>query len=189
MIMRLTLICHASTNALRKAAFPRDEPLDEAGLSKAYAAAGNFRRADRAWMSPERRTTQTTEALQLAAVVEPTLRDCDYGRWSGLRLADLQAREPEAVAAWMAEPNFAPHGGESVVDVLQRVRHWLDERSREKGHAIVITHPAVIRAAIILAIGAAASSFWRIDVAPLSRTDLRGNSGRWTLRSAGCPAG
>jgi broad specificity phosphatase PhoE len=189
MTMRLTLICHASTNALRAAAFPRDEPLDEVGLSKACAAAGTFRPADRAWMSPERRATQTAEALQLVAVVEPTLRDCDYGRWSGLRFADLQVQEPQAVVAWMAEPSFAPHGGESVLDLLQRVGRWLDERSCERGHAIVVTHPAVIRAAIIVAIGAAASSFWRIEVVPLSRTDLRGNSDRWTLRSAGCTAG
>jgi broad specificity phosphatase PhoE len=188
MTTRLTLICHASTSALRAAVFPADEPLDEAGKARAEAAAGNLRRPDRAWASPERRTTQTADALRLAAVVEPTLRDCDYGRWSGLRFADLQAREPDALVAWMAQPATAPHGGESILDLLQRVGRWLDERSCEKGHEIVVTHAAVIRAAIIVAIGAAATSFWRIDVVPLSSTDLRGNSGRWTLRSAGCSA-
>jgi broad specificity phosphatase PhoE len=188
MTTRLTLICHASTSALRAAMFPGDEPLDEAGTAKAAAAAGSLRRADRAWTSPERRTMQTAEALRLVAVVEPTLRDCDYGRWTGLRIADLQAQEPDAVGAWMAEPGLAPHGGESVLDLLQRVGRWLTERSCEKGHAIVVTHPAIIRAAIVVVIGASASSFWRIDVVPLSRTDLRGSSGRWTLRSAGCTA-
>jgi hypothetical protein len=91
---------------------------------------------------------QTAEALHLVAVVEPRLRDCDYGRWSGLRFADLQAREPDAIGAWMAEPGLAPHGGESVLDLLQRVGRWLAERSCERGHAIVVTHPAIIRAAI-----------------------------------------
>jgi broad specificity phosphatase PhoE len=188
MTTRLTFVCHASTSALRAAVFPLDEPLDAAGKAKGAATVGTLPRADRAWTSPERRTTQTAEVLQVAAIVEPALRDCDYGRWSGLRFADLQAREPDAVVAWMTKPGLAPHGGESVLDLMQRVGRWLDERSREKGHGIVVTHPAVIRAAIIVAIGAAASSFWRVDVVPLSRTELRGNSGRWTLRSAGCTA-
>jgi broad specificity phosphatase PhoE len=52
---------------------------------------------------------------------------------------------------------------------------------------VAITHPAVVRAAIVHALGAPPAAFWRIDVAPLSRTDLSGRDGRWNLRGIGRP--
>jgi len=185
MATSLTLISHASTRALRRAAFPDDEPLDASAYRKA-AAAAPLPRTRSGWTAPERRTTQTAQALALDATVETALRDCDYGRWRGFSLAELQAAEPEAVTSWLAEPNSAPHGGESIVDLLRRIGLWLDELDEAAG-VVAVTHPAIVRAAIVHAIGAAASTFWRIDVAPLTQTELRGGKGRWTLRSSGVP--
>lgn len=186
MTPRLTLLCHASTDAVRRAAFPDDEPLDERGAAQAAAAADRLRAADRSWTSPALRARQTAAALRLSAAADPGLRDCDFGRWAGLRLVDLQAQEPDAVASWIGDPAAAPHGGESILDVLRRVAAWLDERRQDLGHGIAVTHPTVIRAAVIHVIGAPPHAFWRIDVEPLSCTDLRRSGGRWTLRSTGC---
>jgi broad specificity phosphatase PhoE len=186
MVTSLTLISHASTRALRKAAFPCDEPLDPLAYRKA-STARPLRRAQHAWAGPELRTTQTAEALALNAVIEPALRDCDYGRWRGRALAEVQAEEPEAITAWLTDPHSAPHGGESILDLLARVGAWLDTIASRSGRAVGVTHPAVARAAIVHAIGATAYVFWRIDVAPLTRTELHSRSGGWTLRSSGSP--
>ena len=186
MLTSLTLISHASTRALRKAAFPCDEPIDPSAYRKA-ATAGPLRRAQLSWTGPELRTAQTAEALALDAVIEPALRDCDYGRWRGRALAEVQAEEPEAVIAWLTDPLSAPHGGESILDLLARVGAWLDTIASQSGRAVAVTHPAISRAAIVHAIGATAHVFWRIDVAPLTRVELHGRSGGWTLRSSGNP--
>ena len=186
MTPRLMLLCHASTDAVRRAAFPDDEPLDERGASQAATAAAGLGAFGRSWTSPALRARQTAAALRLSASVEPAPRDCDFGRWTGLRLVDLQAHEPDAVASWLADPAAAPHGGESVLDVMHRVAAWLDERCQDIGHGIAVTHPAVIRAAVVHVIGAPPQAFWRIDVEPLSCTDLRRNGDRWTLRATGC---
>jgi len=186
MTPRLTLLCHASTDAVRRAAFPIDEPLDERGAAQAAAAADRLHAAERSWTSPALRARQTAAALRLTAATDPALRDCDFGRWAGRRLVDLQADEPDAVASWIGDPAAAPHGGESILDVLRRVAAWLDERCRDAGHGVAVTHPAVIRAAVLHVIGAAPDAFWRIDVEPLTCTDLRRNGDRWTLRSTGC---
>jgi len=178
---RLILIAHASTAALRGAFFPADEPLDEHGKTGAAALAGCLPNADRSLTSPELRTRQTAAALGLNAVVEPTLRDCDYGSWSGKSFKDVCALEPEAVAAWLRAPEAAPHGGESVLSLLQRVGGWLAGEQRRRQSSIVVTHSAVIRAAIVQAIGAPPQSFWRIDIAPLSITRLSGDDSRWNL--------
>jgi len=183
--MRLTLICHAATAATRAAAFPLDEPIDEPGA--AAAAAAKLQTADRVWTSPALRARQTASALGLEAAVEPLLRDADCGRWAGRRLAALQGEEPDAVAAWLSDPSAAPHGGESVLDVLRRVGAWLDGLTAARSRAIAVTHPAVVRAAIAHVLGAPPPSFWRIDVEPLSLTDLRRGPRHWTLRAAGVP--
>jgi broad specificity phosphatase PhoE len=183
MSVRLTLVCHASTDAVRDVAFPADEPIDPQGQAKASALAGELRRVDAAWTSPALRARQTAAALQLAARVNPALMDVDLGRWVGRSFADVQQAEPEGIAAWIGQGDAAPHGGESVVALLARIAAWLDALQREDGRIVAVTHPAVIRAAIVLAIDANPMSFWRIDIAPLCRVSLQGNADHWTLRS------
>jgi broad specificity phosphatase PhoE len=188
MTTRLILICHGSTDAVRRSAFPADELLDDHGRKQSADLAGRLPRADASWVSPELRTRQTAEALGLEAKPLPPLRDCDYGRWSGRSFDDVCAREPQAVAAWLNDPAAAPHGGESISHLMQRVAQWLAGEIIHHRQSIVVTHAAVIRAAVVHAIEAAPQSFWRIDISPLSCTRLSGNDGRWNLVSAGCPS-
>jgi broad specificity phosphatase PhoE len=185
MTARLTLICHASTDAVRKAAFPADEPLDRHGHADAAALADKLPGADRCWTSPELRTRQTAEALHLNAISLSTLRDCDYGAWKGYTLDEILTRDPEAVETWLRDPAAAPHGGESLLSLMQRVAQWLEGEKAMDRHSILVSHATVIRAAIVHAIDALPKSFWRIDVAPLSVTRLSGRGGRWNLVSAG----
>lgn len=186
MTARLTLICHASTTAVRASAFPANEPLDDQGSASAAALAGHFRSRGQCWTGPELRARQTADALRLDAIVDAGLRDYDYGQWSGRTFDDVYAQEPAAVQ-WLRDPEATPHGGESILSLLQRVAAWLDEKKGLSGQAIVVTHAAVIRAAIVHAIAAPPASFWRVDIAPLSVTRLSGRDGRWNLASMSAP--
>jgi broad specificity phosphatase PhoE len=47
---------------------------------------------------------------------------------------------------------------------------------------VAVTHPAVIRAAIVAALDAAPPSFWRVDVEPAGCVVMHFRGGRWTLR-------
>jgi broad specificity phosphatase PhoE len=132
------------------------------------------------------RTRQTAEALQLDAITLSTLRDCDYGTWRGSTLDEILARDPLTVSAWLRDPAATPHGGESLLSLMQRVAEWLEGEKAVNGRAILVTHAAVIRAAIVHAIEATPKSFWRIDVAPLSFTRLSCKDGRWNVTSSGC---
>ncbi len=189
MTARLVLVCHGSTEAVRQAAFPADEPLDEHGRADAASLAKRLPETQRCWTSPELRTRQTAESLQLDAVPVTALHDCDYGAWKGQTLAALLARDPKAVETWLRDPAATPHGGESLLGLMHRVAQWLDGENAMNRSAILVTHAAVIRAAIIHAIKAPPESFWRIDIAPLSITRLSGREGRWNLACAGCGAG
>ncbi len=131
------------------------------------------------------RARQTAEAMGLTAVVDDRLRECDYGRWTGLRFQQVLFKEPGKLLSWIRNPSSAPHGGESIPKVLERVAAWIADRGRNPGHTVAVTHASVIRAAIVYVIQAQLPSFWRIDVVPLSLTDLRTNGRRWVLRSMG----
>jgi broad specificity phosphatase PhoE len=105
------------------------------------------------------------------------------GRWRGLTLGEAMAREPSAVDAWLADPRSAPHGGEPLMSFISRVGGWLDTRPVDDGSRIVaVTEPAVVRAALVYALKAGPSSYWNIDVRPLSTITLAGHNGRWNLR-------
>jgi broad specificity phosphatase PhoE len=182
---RITLVCHATTQALRSATFGGDAALDELGRAKAERLAGVLGAVQHCWSSPALRARETAAALGLNATVDDRLRDCEYGRWTGLKFKQVLLREPRKLVSWIRNPSDAPHGGESIPQVLERVSAWLAERERDAGHTVAVTHSAVIRAAIVHVIKAELASFWRIDVLPLSQTDLRTNGRRWVLRSLG----
>ncbi len=182
---RLTLIANASTSAARAAAFPVDEGIDEFGKSDAKALAERLRRARVVLTSPAGRALETAGALGLEAVIDEDLRDLDLGRWAGSTLKAIAEGEPDAFQSWLTDPAAVPHGGESVEQLIARTAIWLNGVLRRQENIIAITHPPVMRAAIVAAIHAGAASFWHIDIAPLSVLELSSNGRRWTLRSLG----
>jgi broad specificity phosphatase PhoE len=180
---RLTFVANASTSALRAAKFPLDEGLDEIGKREAAAKADQFKAAGRAIVSPARSALETAEILGLNAGIEPALRDLDVGRWAGCSLSDLAASEPEEFASWLSDPDAAPHGGETIVALFARISIWLQSMTAQSGFVVAVTHPAVVRAAILAAIHAGPTSFWNVDVGALGVVELTSNGRRWALKS------
>jgi broad specificity phosphatase PhoE len=182
---RLTFIAHAATEAQRRTAFPLDEPITEREVVKLSEIHWTVPRAEHVWSAPEQRTQQTARILDLQATSAEELQDCEYGRWRGRSIEAVQAEEPDGVLAWLTDPSAAPHGGESIESLIERAGRWMDEQ-HTVSHVIAVTHPAIIRAAIIHALRIPAQTFWRFDISPLSFTDLRFSRGLWTLRCSGC---
>ncbi|MGK5733496.1 histidine phosphatase family protein [Streptomyces sp. URMC 124] len=175
------LISPAADTPAHEARFGDDGPLGAAGARRTRAAAGALPAAARVLTAPSARCAGSAEALGLtAARPEPALRDLDAGRWHGRLLAEVGADEPKALAAWLTDPGAAPHGGESVLDVVARAGAWLD--GLEDGRVLAVTTPVVIRAALVHALALPPQTFWRLDVLPLSVTELSGRGGRWNLR-------
>ncbi|MFC5144203.1 histidine phosphatase family protein [Streptomyces aureoversilis] len=181
MTVRVMLISPASDGPSHEARFGDDGPLGAAGLRRTRAAAGSLPAAGQVLTAPSARCAGSASALGLAeARPEPALRDLDPGRWRGRPLAEVGTDEPRALAAWLTDPEAAPHGGESVRDVVARVGAWLD--GLEDGRVLAVAPPAVVRAALVHALALPPQTFWRLDVLPLSVTELSGRGGRWNLR-------
>lgn len=182
MTIRLVLITHASTAATHDARFPGDEPLDVRGLRTVSAATLPYR-FDGVLRGPERRCAETASALGLDAVTEPALADLDLGAWRGRTLADLESSP--GLATWLTDPAAAPHGGESLSALTDRVASWLAGLPADRARLAAVTHPAVVRAAVLHTLGASLAGFWRLDSAPLTQTWLTRHGGRWQVRETG----
>jgi broad specificity phosphatase PhoE len=151
---------------------------------------GNLRldqRADAAWISPMRAARQTAELLSLDGREDAELRDLDCGNWTGCTIAEIGQEQPERLARWVSDPDFDDHGGESVTGLLKRAGAWIEKRTSARGRIVAVTHATVIRATIVHVLRAPPDAFWRIDVAPLTFTDLRYDGRRWAMRACGLP--
>ncbi|QES50974.1 histidine phosphatase family protein [Streptomyces venezuelae] len=185
MHVRVSLVAAARSSALLAERFDDDRPLDGAGWRAVEAAAGRLvplGAAELRYCSPTPRSRATGRALGYAPLAQPALRACDMGRWRGLTLAEVAAREPGAVDLWLGDPHAAPHGGESLLAFITRVGGWLDSRPADDGSAILaVAEPSVVRAALVYALQAPPQTYWHVDVRPLSTLTLAGSSGRWYL--------
>jgi broad specificity phosphatase PhoE len=186
--IRLTLISSGITQGMRKHGFPRDEALEKGSVRLARALGARLAHSERSLCGPDLRARQTAELLGLDVTVEAGLRDQDYGIWAGRTLVEIEEEHPGAIAAWLSDPAYVPEGGEPIAGVAARASAFLDEMRQASGHVIVITHPAVIRSAILHILAAPLTAFWRIDTPPLAITDLRSDGRRWVLRGHGSPS-
>lgn len=178
-VTRLTLVSHATTAAMRRARFNSDEPVDDPGLRQlGHVKLEN--RADTVLIAPERRTRMTAEGLGLHGPIAPELSDISYGTWAGSSMEDL----PEStLASWLTDTSTTPPDGESIDDLFGRVGRWMSDVAADPRRISAVTHPSVIRAVVVRALDAPSSSFWRVDIPPLTTTTLHCRNGRWTLRT------
>jgi broad specificity phosphatase PhoE len=100
---------------------------------------------------------------------------------------ELAAEDPAALQAWLTDPGAAPPAGESLAALRDRVGGWMDglDADDDRGVALAVVDPPVVRAAVAHALGAGPAGLWRIDVAPLTLAVLTGHAGRWNLRALG----
>lgn len=174
--IRLTLLCHAQTDAQKTGRWPCAEDAIVALREPPSAPAPGTQ----VICAPERRATETAAYLASHPHIEPALADLGLGNWHGVSLKALQAEQPDALAQWLQDPYSAPHEGESIAALCQRVGTWLSGFDTP-GHWLAVTHPMVIRAALIQVLECPLVSLQRIDVLPLSRIELS-YAGKWRLR-------
>ncbi|SFO34652.1 glucosyl-3-phosphoglycerate phosphatase (pgm family) [Pseudonocardia ammonioxydans] len=60
------------------------------------------------------------EACALPLSVDKRLRETHLGDWQGRTVSEIESEQPGAIGAWRSDPWWAPPGGESRVDVVNR---------------------------------------------------------------------
>ena len=134
-VRRLVLLRHGQTeyNAGSRMQGQLDTDLSTLGREQAAAAAEVLaKREPLAIVSSDlRRALDTATALaELSGVdvsVDTRLRETHLGDWQGLTHLEVDDVAPGARLAWRDDARWAPHGGESRVDVAERSMPVVDE--------------------------------------------------------------
>ena len=175
------LLRHGQTplSAERRFAGRGDIGLTDAGLEQAAAAAAALARRggiDLVVTSPLLRAQQTARAVAGAAgvplSVDEDLVETDFGSWEGMTFAEVMARWPDEIAAWMTDADVAPPAGESYAAVAVRVNDALDRllAAHQGRTVVVVSHVTPIKSIVCRALLAPAAALFRfhLDVASLS---------------------
>jgi broad specificity phosphatase PhoE len=147
----LILIRHGETdwNVEGRYQGQADPPLNERGLEQAVALAQALRDVglDILYSSPLRRARDTAEVvanrLAIPLRIEPRLMEINQGEWEGQRRDRIEQLCPELLRRWDEDPwAVSPPGGESLVQVQQRVYAALDDvlAANEGRRVGLITH-------------------------------------------------
>ena len=170
----LTVVVAARTGPNASLTFgSHDEPLDIRGQADARGL--HHQSGASVFVAPDVSARDTARLMGAGdADVEPALRAIDLGRWTGLRPEQVN---PLELGQWFSDPTAAPHGGESVVEFIERLAHWLQDRGGDD--VVVVVAGGTAQGMVAAAIGA---DFFGIEVEPADVIRLRRRGGRWRLR-------
>ncbi|MGC1380514.1 MAG: histidine phosphatase family protein [Candidatus Baltobacteraceae bacterium] len=96
----------------------------------------------RCLVSPMRRALETREivAPSLPFAIERALREVDFGAWEDKTLAWLEVHDPQGLAERRRNPaSFRPPGGESFLDVADRLRE-LAAAIEDSNETLIVAH-------------------------------------------------
>ncbi|MDI3390281.1 histidine phosphatase family protein [Streptomyces sp. B-S-A8] len=185
----LILVRHGRSTANTAAVLAGRTPgvaLDERGAAQAAALPGRLAELPLATAvsSPLQRCRQTLDPLlaarpELTLHTEEGINECDYGDWSGRKLAEL-ADEPLMQVVQQHPSAAAFPGGESMRAMQHRaaeaVRGWNARVERDFGSDamyVMCSHGDIIKSLVAEALGLHLDLFQRISVEPCSVTVIR----------------
>ncbi len=132
---RLVMLRHGQTefNLGSRMQGQLDTELSELGRAQAVAVAEALaKRQPLVIVSSDLRRAFDTavtlgERSGLPVQVDQRLRETHLGDWQGMTHAEIDTKAPGARLAWREDATWAPHGGESRVDVAARSLPLIDE--------------------------------------------------------------
>ncbi len=155
--------------------------LSDQGRAQAEAAAARIAELERppvaVYASPLERAVETARPIAAAlgqrVRVAKGLLECDFGDWTGAKLAALRRRREWRQVQHLPS-TFAFPGGESFAAMQHRIVGTIDELARRHlGDAFVcVSHADPIKAAVAAAAGVPLDLFQRLVVSPCSVTAL-----------------
>jgi broad specificity phosphatase PhoE len=153
-----------------------DPALNQNGVAQANRAAAYLAPIPLAaiYASPCQRTLATANAVAAALErpnvrvdVRPTLMERRFGIWEGLFFHEIESQYPEEYRRWKSDNSgYKPQGGESIFDMLARIKPTLEEIiAKHKGETVaVVGHVGPIRAMIADALCLPLTEYRRIAI-------------------------
>jgi len=149
----------------------QQSPLSELGIRQAQAladaVAAGTPRIERIVSSPLIRCVntaqQSADRLGLSVEIDDRLIEIGHGDWEKRLRDEIMQSEPEAWYKWKNKPTEIVFStGDSMQKVAER---WRDFASQHfSAPTLVVTHDAVVRAAIVAAEGRSLDDMWNVKM-------------------------
>ncbi len=124
----------------------------------------------------------TAERLGLHVETDERLIEIAHGTWEGRYRDEIAANDPQLFRTWREDPaHVAFDGGETLDAVLTRWRAFAATLVDVSGDVLVVTHDAVVRSALLEAMGRPLEDFWRVHVENAAFAVLHGDGTRLVL--------
>ncbi len=164
-----------------------ESELSPLGVRQALALADAVQRAavGRIVSSPLRRCTATAQpaadSLGLRVETDQGLIEIAHGTWEGRLRGEIAANDPERYRAWRGDPAHVQfEHGENLTQVCDRWRGFAASFA-PAAPALVVTHDAVVRVALVDATSRTLDDFWSTRVENGAYASFDVHDGRWTL--------
>lgn len=132
-----------------------DNPLNDRGIEECQKLSGELKSEpiDVVFHSPLRRARQTAEILNGNHRKDYIPLDCfkevDLGHWEGHEFARVIEENRDFYQKWQADPAIAIPGGESFLQVFQRVKPGVEQILDSSYQTIVIVGHATVNRCIL----------------------------------------
>jgi broad specificity phosphatase PhoE len=164
----LILVRHGQTSANAGGLLQgrMDLPLDDEGCIQAMRTGAHIRQNfphARVIASPLRRAVDTARAISDEIEIDERFIELDYGQWDGRAMSEV---DPAQWAQWRVDPKFRPPGGESLVELEQRVTPALEQLRLEaqERDVVVVSHVSPIKCAVTWALEVDSHVTWRFHL-------------------------
>jgi len=172
-------------------------PLSERGIEQAHRLARRFKTEglhfDQVWSSTALRARHTAEIvcnqlpIQEGSPIQLSdqILEMSQGEWEGLLRSEIYT--PERIQQVVENPlTFKPPGGESKLEVEQRMYDWLlgvlhQAEEEQMPKLAVFSHGLAIKCLLRKLLKADPNSFFRTQIHNTSLTCLKYKAGEWWL--------
>jgi probable phosphoglycerate mutase len=154
------------------------------GIALAHALASFSPRLERIISSPLLRCTATArfvaERLNLAVQTDERLIEIGHGDWEGRLRDEIARNDPERWYLWKNESTKAIFSdGDSILKVAERWRAFTAEPCAAP--TLIVTHDAVVRAALCIAQEKSLDAIWTIPMENAAYACFEVDAGTWRL--------
>ncbi|MBI1332798.1 MAG: histidine phosphatase family protein [Armatimonadetes bacterium] len=191
--MRLFLVRHGQTdwNVQKRAQGHTDIPLDATGREQAIRTGKAFLDLPirRLLTSDLQRASQTADEIarntKVPVEILPELRERGFGEWEGQPFAEIGIRFGfEADFKGVTRNEITPPGGESFVDVWNRVKSVVDDVQKRKIDTAIVAHGGTcsLLLAMFLSGDVSLSNAFRFSNACINELEPRPDGGLRLIR-------
>jgi broad specificity phosphatase PhoE len=200
-ITRWWWVRHAPVTEDGGCVYGQSDPPANVSDVEAFRALAEILPRDAVWVASHlQRTHQTAEAVAAHGlpkpdlIVDPDLAEQCFGEWQGQNRKHIYRTHGLPHEFWLAPARTRPPGGETFVEVIERVKRCVDRLSVEHAGRDIVAyaHGGTIRAALQIASACApevALSFAidNLSVTRLDHIDPTGPTACWRVNGVNYP--